>query len=57
MKDKLTKLIDVKTIITLSLLVSVIALTLMGIVDPSALVETFKMAIVFFFGVKAGEKK
>ena len=57
MKDKLTKLIDVKTIITLSLLLSVIVLTLRGMVDPSTLLETFKMAVVFFFGVKAGEKK
>ena len=57
MKDKLTKLIDVKTIITLSLLLSVIALTLMGMVNPSTLLETFKMVVVFYFGVKAGEKK
>jgi len=57
MKDKLTKLIDVKTIITLSLLLSVIVLTLKKEIEPSPLVELLKMAVVFYFGVKAGEKK
>lgn len=57
MKEKLTKLIDVKTIITLSLLLSVITLTLRGIIEPSPLVELLKMVVVFYFGVKAGEKK
>lgn len=57
MRDKLTKLIDVKTIITLSLLLSVIMLTLRGTIEASPLVELLKMVVVFYFGVKAGENK
>lgn len=57
MKEKIAKLIDVKTIVTFSLVGAAIVLSFNGKVDPMEVVRLAGMAVAFFFGVKASENK
>ena len=57
MKDKLTNLIDVKTIVTLTLLFSSIIFVFMGIVKPDPILDLLQMAVAFYFGMKIARKE
>jgi hypothetical protein len=56
MKEKIAKLIDVKTIVTFALVGAVIGFTAAGKLQPDAVANLALMAVSFFFGVKATEK-
>lgn len=51
-KDRLAKLIDVKTLITLTMLGVFSYLSVIGKVEVKDFVDIFKMIVVFFFGVQ-----
>ena len=51
-KDRLCKLIDVKSIITLTLLAVFAYLSVDGEIEAEDFMSIFKMVIVFFFGVQ-----
>lgn len=57
MKEKLAKLIDVKTIITFALVGAAIVLAFLKFIDPGEIARLATMAITFYFGVKASENK
>lgn len=60
MKEKIIKLIDVKTIITLGLLSVFIYLSLKGAVGEETVTNIFMMVVSFYFGTqvsKANGKK
>ena len=52
MKKQLTKLIDVKSIVTLILTVTFVALCIMGQVTSDRFFEIFIMIISFYFGTQ-----
>lgn len=52
-KDRLAKLIEVKTIITLTMLGVFSYLAVVGKISAESFLELFKTVIVFFFGVQA----
>lgn len=52
-KDRLAKLIEVKTIITLTMLGVFSYLAVVGKISAEKFLELFKTVIVFFFGVQA----
>lgn len=56
MKEKLAKLIDVKSIMTLSLTIVFCALALMGTVTATAFLSIFTMIVGFYFGTQAEKK-
>lgn len=56
MKEKLAKLIDVKSIITILLTIVFGALTLKGTVSEAQFVDIFKTIIIFYFGTQAIKK-
>ncbi len=51
-KDRLAKLIEVKTIITLTMLGVFSYLAVVGKISAESFLELFKTVIVFFFGVQ-----
>ncbi len=55
MKEKLTKLIDVKSIVTLLLTVVFCVLCLIGTL-PTAFLSIYTMIIGFYFGTQAQKK-
>ena len=60
MKDlltKVTKLIDVKSIMTLFLTIAFIVLVFKGVVDGDSFETIFLMVVTFYFGTQAGKKK
>lgn len=52
LRDRLAKLIDVKTIITLTMLGVFAYLSIIDKVETADFVDLFKTIIVFFFGVQ-----
>ena len=56
MKEKLTKLIDVKTIITLLIVGSMIVLTFVGKAPSDKIQDAFLLIIGFFFGTKMAKQ-
>lgn len=56
MKEKLAKLIDVKSIMTLSLTIVFCTLALMGTVTATAFLSIFTMIVGFYFGTQAEKK-
>ena len=56
MKEKLAKLVDVKSIVTFLLVGSVIVLAFLGKIDPKDISNLALMVVSFYFGVKATEK-
>ncbi len=52
MKNKLIKLIDVKSIITLMLALVFSVLSLMGRISPEQFLTIFTTIIAFYFGVQ-----
>lgn len=57
MKDKIAKLIDVKTIVTFALVAAMIFFTAAGKMDPEKLASMATMAVSFFFAVKLNQKQ
>lgn len=55
-KDRLAKLIEVKTIITLTMLGVFSYLAGVGKISAGSFLELFKTVIVFFFGVQFQKK-
>ena len=56
MKEKIAKLIDVKTIVTFALVGAMIGFTAVGRIDPEKLSGLATMAVSFFFAVKLNRK-
>lgn len=52
MREKLAKLIDVKTLITFTLVISTIVFAAQGKIDAKEVSSMTLMAVSFFFGVK-----
>lgn len=57
MKEKIAKLIDVKSLMTLSLTVGFIGLTLAGDVTGQEYMDIFKTIVIFYFGTQAAKSK
>lgn len=57
MKEKLAKLIDVKSIMTLLLTVVFCVLALCGMVSPSEFVTIFTVIVGFYFGTQVQKKE
>lgn len=57
MKDKLAKLIDVKSITTLFLVVVFSILSLKGTITADQFLTIFSVVIAFYFGTQAGKKQ
>lgn len=56
MKDKLAKLIDVKSIMTILMTVFFGILTLKGTIPEAQFIDIFKTIIIFYFGTQAIKK-
>ena len=56
MKEKLIKLIDIKSIVTLTLLFASVSFVYMGLIKPDPIVTLLQVAVSFYFGMKLGEK-
>lgn len=56
MKEKIAKLIDVKSIMTLGLTAGFIGLTLSGAVSSEEYMDIFKTIVIFYFGTQAVKK-
>jgi hypothetical protein len=57
MQEKLSKLIDVKTIITFSLVAAMIYFTAVGRIDAKELASLTVMSVSFYFGTKSVKKE
>lgn len=57
MKDKLTKLIDVKSIVTIMLTVVFCYLAITGVIVADLFMTVFTVVIAFYFGTQAQKKK
>ena len=57
MKEKLAKLIDVKTIVTFAVVGTVIYLAIAGKLDATKLFELCMIIVTFFFVKKADDNK
>jgi len=56
MIEKIAKLIDVKSIMTLSLTAGFIGLTCAGAVTSEEYMDIFKTIVIFYFGTQAVKK-
>lgn len=56
MKDKLIKLIDVKSIVTILITLVFCYLSVIGNILPDQFITIFMMVISFYFGVQSGKK-
>lgn len=56
MLDRLLKLLEVKSIVTIMLTVTFCYMTLEGSMDADKFLTIFTVVISFFFGVKAGKE-
>jgi galactitol-specific phosphotransferase system IIC component len=56
MKEKFAKLIDVKTIVTLSLVAAAIAFVATGKLESKVIENLAVMAVSFYLGTKIAEK-
>jgi hypothetical protein len=56
MKEKLAKLIDVKSIMTLSLTIVFCVLALTGVIDGKEFQTIFTVIVGFYFGTQAQKK-
>lgn len=57
MGKKLTKLIDVKSIVTLALTAVFAFLSITGKIMPEYFMEIFKLIIIFYFGSQVGKRE
>lgn len=56
-KEKLAKMIDTKTAVTMGVLAVYMVLALKGNILPDNVTSTFNMVIAFYFGTQAEKKK
>lgn len=56
MKEKLTKLIDIKSMVTLFLTFVFCYLSIVGRVSPELFMSVFTVVIAFYFGTQAVKK-
>lgn len=56
MKDKLAKLINVKSIVTLILTVLFFILAIMKVIDANAVLTIYTTVIAFYFGTQIEKK-
>lgn len=56
MKEKLSKLIDVKSIVTLALTLLFCVLAFMGVIKGSEVMTIFTTVIAFYFGTQSQKK-
>ena len=56
MSEKLSKLIDVKSIVTIALTLVFCALSFRGIEIPKSFETIYLMIIAFYYGTQAGKK-
>lgn len=57
MLKKLAKLIDVKSLVTLSLTAAFIILSLNGVIKADQFMTVFTVVISFYFGTQVGKKE
>lgn len=55
--DRLTKLIDVKSIMTLALTTAFVVLVAKGVIDGDKFMALFTMIVGFYFGVQSTKDK
>ena len=55
MKQKLIKLLDVKSIVTIVLLAVFSVMSLTGRIEESSFMDMFQMVLIFYFGTQAGK--
>ena len=55
-KERLAKLIDVKSLMTIFLTIIFGVLTLYRVIDAAQFVDIFKMIVIFYFGVQVAKK-
>ena len=56
-KEKLAKMIDTKTAVTMGVLIVYMVLALKGNILPDNVTNTFNMVIAFYFGTQHEKKK
>lgn len=56
MKEKLAKLIDVKSLVTLAMTGVFCALALMGVISGTEFLTIFSTVIAFYFGTQSSKK-
>lgn len=57
MKEKITKLIDVKSIVTIALTILFVVLAIMKIIDGNAVITIYTTVIAFYFGTQHEKNK
>lgn len=57
MKERIAKLIDIKSIVTLALTGVFCYLSISGIIAPELFMTVFSVVIAFYFGTQYGKKK
>ena len=55
--DRLTKLIDVKSIMTLTLTIAFVAMVVQGVIDGDKFMAIYTMIVGFYFGVQSTKDK
>jgi hypothetical protein len=55
--EKLTKLIDVKSIMTLTLTIAFVAMVCQGMIDGDKFMAIYTMIVGFYFGVQSTKEK
>ena len=57
LRDRLARLIDVKTIVTVSLTAAFVYLAIIGKIEPQIFMTIYTMIIGFYFGTQAEKNK
>ena len=55
MKDKIAKLINVKSFVTILLTIAFVVLSFKGKISELNFMEIFKLIIIFYFGTQVGK--
>ena len=56
-KERIAKLIDVKSIMTIMLTIVFCVLALLGVIKAEQFLTVFTVVVSFFFGVKSGREE
>lgn len=56
MQERLSKLLTVKSIVTIALTIVFCVLTLKGMVSSEQFMSTFSVVVAFYFGIQAEKK-
>lgn len=57
MKERLQKLLTVKSIVTIALTIVFCVLSLRGVLDPQHFLSIFATVIAFYFGTQSSKEK